>query len=236
MESTNRLGVPIIKESLDRRAAAQLREAIFSGDLSPGTRITEQSIASQLGLSRGTVRSALHRLAAEGLIVQNIYSSWEVMGLTADDADELFTLRASLEGLAGRLAAGRIIPERKDLLVKAFQHLHEAAKTGTEEDLADADLGVHFMIVKLSGNKRLIQYYRQVEVQLRMYIRSVNGLMPSPESVAPVHEPMVNAVLDGDPVQAEALLIEHSVFYGEKLVDLFKRQEVESAQERKVVR
>ena len=158
------------------------------------------------------------------------------MGLTADDADELFTLRASLEGLAGRLAAERMVPERKDQLAKAFQHLLEVAKSGSEEDLADADLGVHFTIVKLSENKRLIQYYRQVEVQLRMYIRSVNGLMPSPESVATVHEPLVNAVLDGDPVQAEALLIEHSVFYGEKLVDLFKRQEVESVLERKVFR
>lgn len=227
------LGAPIEKESLDRRAARQLREAILTGTLAPGTRITEQSIASQLALSRGTVRTALHHLAADGLVVQNIYSSWEVMMLTAEDAGELYTLRSSLEGLAGRLAARSVTPAKKDVLRSAFKHLVETAKSGAEQDLANADLAFHVAIVGISGNKRLIEQYSHVEMQLRMYIRSVNGLMPSAESVAAVHEPMMKAVLDGDPVLAEALLVEHSVVYGKKLVDLFSQQEMEAELEGK---
>lgn len=220
MQNLTALRSPIVKESLDRKAATELRNAVLGGDIAPGTRITEQAIASKLGLSRGTVRTALQRLAAEGLIVQNVYSSWEVMHLTAEDADELYTLRASLEGLAGRLAADRMDEERKETLSNTFQQLQDVAKSGSKIDLADADLNLHRTIVELSGNKRLIHHYRQVEGQLRMYIGSVNGLLPSPEAVASVHKPMVDAILAGASRTAEALLVDHCVVYGAKLNEL----------------
>lgn len=220
------LNAPVVKQSLDRLAARQLREAILSGELAPGTRITEQAIASQLNLSRGTIRTALHHLSAEGLMIQNIYSSWEVMGLTAEDAAELFTLRSALEGLAGRLAAGRMTAENANKLKEAFQHLVATAKTGSKQELANADLAVHVTIVELSGNARLIQFYHRIELQLKIYVRSVNGLMPSAESVAQVHEPMVNAVLEGDAKRAEELLVEHCEVYGAKLIKLFEVQEI----------
>lgn len=225
MQNLTALNSPIVKESLDRKAAAQLRIAVLSGEIAPGTRITEQAIASQLALSRGTVRAALHRLAAEGLIVQNIYSSWEVMRLTAEDADELYTLRASLEGLAGRLATARLDEGGRETLSKAFESLLVAAKTDSKIDLADADLNLHRTIVELSGSKRLIHHYRQVEGQLRMYIGSVNGLLPSAGAVATAHQPMVDAILSGSAKTAEALLIDHSVVYGEKLNQLLLSQE-----------
>ena len=56
--------------TLNDQAAALLRSRIFSGGLTPGTRILEADLADELGLSRGTLRSALQQLGFEGLVVQ----------------------------------------------------------------------------------------------------------------------------------------------------------------------
>lgn len=225
MSNLTGLNSPIAEENLDRKAAAQLRIAVLSGEIGPGSRVTEQAIASQLALSRGTVPAALHRLAAEGLFVQNIYSSWEVMRLTAEDANELYTLRASLEGLAGRLATAHLDEDGRKTLSGAFDALLAVAKTDSKVDLADADLNLHRTIVELYGSKRLIRYYQQVEGQLRIYIGSVNGLLPSPQAGAAAHQPMVDVIFSGSAKTAEALLIDHSVVYGEKLNQLLLSRE-----------
>lgn len=63
--------VEIDKRSLDRQAADWIRDAIFSGDLAPGSKLTEISLATQIGLSRSTVRAGMQRLATEGLLIQH---------------------------------------------------------------------------------------------------------------------------------------------------------------------
>ncbi|TIS02924.1 MAG: GntR family transcriptional regulator, partial [Mesorhizobium sp.] len=73
---------PATKESLDRVAANRLREALVSGRIAAGVRLTEISLAEQFGLSRGTIRAALQRLTSEGLIVQRPYTGWEVTTLS----------------------------------------------------------------------------------------------------------------------------------------------------------
>ncbi|HET7409241.1 MAG TPA: GntR family transcriptional regulator, partial [Paracoccaceae bacterium] len=93
------------RRSLADRATDALREMIVTGICPPGSRITEQRFAEELGLSRGTVRAALRELAHEGLTEMKAYTGWSVVTLTAQDARELSTLRGALEGLAARLAA-----------------------------------------------------------------------------------------------------------------------------------
>lgn len=216
---------PILKESLDRKAANYLRDSVLSGKLAPGQRVTEQILASKLDLSRGTIRSALQRLVSEGLIVQKLYSSWEVMQITADDADDLYTLRSSLEGLAGRLVAGRLDHVARIAIQKAFQELIDAAKSGSDLDVVDADMKFHGKIVELSGSPRLAQHYRLVEGQMRMYMGSVHGVLPNLKAVAEAHTPMVEALLSGNASASESSMVEHCQVYGKKLVDKLRSRE-----------
>lgn len=211
---------PVVRESLDRKAANRLREAIVTGILTPGTRLTEMAIASELGLSRGTIRAALHRLASEGLVLQHMYSSWQVVPLSSRDAWELYTLRASLEGLAGRLTAERMNPQKEKSITKAFTALIAASNGDSPVALADADLNLHRTIVEASEHERLIQHYQQVKAQLRLYIGSVNGLLPSPQDVAAEHRNIVESLVARDAQRAEKELRDHSLFYGNKLVTL----------------
>src|SRR4030081_3333415 len=97
---------PIQKRSAEVQATDALREQILRGGARPGSRLTEIGLSQQLGLSRSTIRTALQRLANEGLVVQEPYTDWQVASLSGADAWELYTLRASLEALGARLAVG----------------------------------------------------------------------------------------------------------------------------------
>jgi DNA-binding GntR family transcriptional regulator len=93
---------PIRKRSAEAQATDALRDQILRGGARPGSRLTEIGLSQQLSLSRSTVRTALHQLANEGLVVQEPYTDWQVASLSGADAWELYTLRASLEALDHR--------------------------------------------------------------------------------------------------------------------------------------
>src|SRR6185295_11997862 len=92
--------VKVEKRSLVWRAADVLRQQILRGELVPGQRVTETALATQLEVSRGTLRAALRALAHEGLIEQVAYTKWMLPEFSNSDAWELYTLRGTLEGMA----------------------------------------------------------------------------------------------------------------------------------------
>src|SRR5690606_26530287 len=97
-----------------------MRNYIVTGELKPGARITEQELSNSLSLSRATVRTALHRLTMEGLIVQTPFTGWHVIEMTPHDVWELCTLRSALEGLAASVLAQRLSDADRVELVAAF--------------------------------------------------------------------------------------------------------------------
>jgi DNA-binding GntR family transcriptional regulator len=211
------------KRSLDRAAADAIRQAIITGALTPGKRLTEVELSTGLDVSRGTVRAALQRLMSEGLVVQKPYSAWEVASLTSRDAWELYTLRSSLEGLAAQLAAGN--PNRSKPIEAAFNDLKIAAKSRNQKRITDSDLALHKAIVVLAGHKRLASQYGYVEQQVRMYMASSNAILERPEMVILNHEKLVRALLKGNATSAERYARDHNKASGELLIRHLQEQE-----------
>jgi DNA-binding GntR family transcriptional regulator len=219
------LSAPIEKRSLNDAAADQLRQAIVTGAVAPGARLTEVALAGRMNLSRGTIRAALHRLVTEGLVVQRPYAGWEVASLTSRDAWELYTLRGALEALAAKLAAENMDATKRRTLMEAFERLTAAASFNDPKAITDADLSLHKTIVSLSGHRRLADQYVLVERQVRMYIASTNARLPNRQQVVQEHEGLVLAVARGNGDDAERLAREHSVYAGNDLVAHLQRQE-----------
>lgn len=209
---------PPKRQSLDRAAADSLRRAILSGTIAPGSRLTEARLAEQFMLSRGTVRAALQRLVAEGLVIQRPYSGWDVPTLTVQDAWELSTLRSSLEALAGRLVAENINDEGRAIIVSAYEQLARAAEEGGREELVEADMELHQAIVGLSGHRRLREQYELIANQLRLYIASSNMLARSMEAVRDRHHSLIEPLLAGDANAAEAAFRAHATRSGEEII------------------
>lgn len=208
---------PVVKRSTEDTALDALREYLVSGAIQGGARLTEQGLADELHISRATVRSALHRLAVEGLVRQVAYTGWHVVSLGPDDVRELFTLRAVLEGLAARLTVEALTPGGREQLEAAWQALCEAAEAGNEPQLSACDFALHETIVALSGHQRLRESYRQISQQIRLFIASSNLQYESASVVVEEHRPLMAALFGGDAEVAARAAEEHIRIAGEEL-------------------
>lgn len=210
---------PIQKRSAEAQATDALRDQLLKGGARPGSRLTEIGLSQQLSVSRSTIRTALHQLANEGLVVQVPYTDWQVASLSAADAWELYTLRASLEALGTRLAVGALTQQGEQRIAAALDALVQACRTGERVAIADQDLGLHSTIVELSGHRRLGEHYRLVRQQIRLYIAWSDAIMPDVDSIIETHRWLVDAILKRDADRAASLAHDHCESAGRSLAE-----------------
>lgn len=116
-------------QTVRQQAAEKLRAAILAGVFKPGDRLVEANLCARLGVSRPSVREALRSLEAEGLITIVPNRGPQIPVLTWEQAEEIFQLRALLEGEAAALCAKRATREHIDGMRKALA-LFEKAVSG----------------------------------------------------------------------------------------------------------
>lgn len=217
---------PIVKMPVEVQATDALRESIVTGAIAPGSRITEFNLAEQMNLSRATVRTALHQLSKEGLIVLQPYTGWKVVALSAQDVWELYTLRSAVERLAGRLVATKLAKGKlangegegtARALQRVFDALAAACAAGNNDAIAEADFAFHKVIIAETGHSRLASQYSLIEQQIRMYIRSSDELVDGPQQIIEQHRPILDSILRGDADEAGKLSEAHNLSEGEKL-------------------
>lgn len=210
----------IDKRSFDQMAADWIRNAILSGELVPGSKVTELSLTERIGLSRSTVRTAMQRLAGEGLLVQHAYTGWEVTSLSSEDAWELYTLRCGLEGLASKLAAERIDDAGRKTLLAAFEDLKLAVAAKDRRTVAVADIGLHKTIVNLAKHRRLSMLHAQIIAPIHLYVLASNRAIF--DDLCAAHSPLVDAILRGDSSEAQRLACDHVTVACELLLKRFE--------------
>ncbi len=217
---------PIVRRSTEDQALDALRDHILSGTASAGSRLTEMGLSDALAISRGTIRTALHRLASEGLVVQVPYTGWQVVALNGRDVWELYTLRARLEGLAARLAADGLDHQGRYKLQGAFDKLAAACSANSPSRMAACDFALHQTVIDHAAHGRLREQYRLVEQQVRLLIASSNALIDDPTVIEAQHRPLLDALLTGDSDGAARLFEEHTLTEGRKLEAAVRAQQV----------
>jgi len=207
------------KVPAELQAVENLRRYILAGGAKPGARLTEAALAEQLGVSRATVRTGMHRLAAEGILVQVPYTGWQVASISSSDAWELWTLRGSLEGLAARLVAQRLDDADRRSIKRAIAALEAAAATRDHDAVDERDFEFHRTLVERARHGRLLNQYIQVENQVRLYIAISNELLGDDhDAIVDQHRRLAAALLSGDPQRAQAAAWDHNEEEGRKLV------------------
>ena len=146
-------------QSLVDVVAERIEAAIISGQLEPGSRLSEQGLAASLGVSRGPLREAIRRLEGRKLLERTPNIGVRVASLSHKDLNEILQVREALEGMACRLAAQNMtdkeISELAGLLDKHEQQKSVREGKGYYQESKDFDF--HFRIVAGSRNERLSQ-------------------------------------------------------------------------------
>ena len=143
------------------RAYATIRASILGGTFPPGARLKETELVESCGVSRTPVREALRRLAAEDFVVIQRNQGAQVKAWSPDDLDDLFSLRALLEGYAAERAAQRIAPDEIGRISDAIAEMDEVlvAEARQPDKVAEflrLNRVVHETVWEASGSARLV--------------------------------------------------------------------------------
>lgn len=195
-------------------AVERVVKTLFSGLMNrrfaPGQRLVEADLTAELGVSRGTLREAFRRLAADGLIEIVPNRGAIVRRLSSRDVLELFEIRRQLEGLSARLAAKRMADASvRDAFTKAIAPIWSDDPRRLIQSYMDENSAFHEAVYDASGNRQLAQVSRQL--QLPAIMSQIDNLLTPAaleESVGE-HRQIARAILDEDQDRAEDMMHKH---------------------------
>jgi DNA-binding GntR family transcriptional regulator len=158
-----------LKNSIPVREMAYeyLKSSVLSGRFNPGERLTEEHLAKKLGVSRTPVREALHKLESEGLIKVLETRGFIVSRDSKDEVEELFELRAILEGYALRIISGRISDEDLERLSGFIERAEDALRRKRMEEVFKWNTKFHDTLHGIVIEKKRLH---RLLVNIRKYV------------------------------------------------------------------
>jgi len=196
-------------KSLEEQVYERLEEEILSGEHKKGSSLTELSVSTRLGVSRTPVRSALHRLAEEGLIEIAPNKGAVVVGVTMDDLIDTYKIRMRLEGLASAMAAGRLSDEERRSLTESVELSEFYMQKNDTEHLKELDTAFHGIIYKASGSRMLCKILSELHRNIKAYRKLSLSVPGRLEKSIEEHREILRAILDGDAEKADMLTSLH---------------------------
>ena len=208
--TTASLDATLARQTLTDQAYDRIADAIVQGELAPGAKLTELSLSSKFGISRGPLREALRRLEGRKLVVAKPRLGVCVAKLSPRDILELLEIRQSLEALACRLATERMTDEDLDRLGRMLDMHQEDPLVGRVHLRSSADRDFHFFIAHCSGNRQLIELlFGQMFDLMRVY-RYKSSAAPGRTGLAfGEHREIYAAMRRRDSDEAAALMRRH---------------------------
>jgi DNA-binding GntR family transcriptional regulator len=200
---------PVRNLTLREQVLEHLREEILSNRLEPGAELNEVGLANSLGVSRGPIREALGRLAAEGLVTLTPRRGAIVTKLTKQEFIDSYQVREALESLATRVAVPRLTDEDRAELHQMSHEMRRLAEADDVNAFFEVNRRFHNKLVASSGNRRLLAMYQQLMGQMGRLLRKSADLRGGLGESAAAHEAILEAVDASDAERAAQLMAEH---------------------------
>lgn len=184
-----------------------VRDAIISGVIEPGEKLTELTIARQMAVSRAPLREALRELEQEGLILRIPNRGCVVVSLNEHDIVEIFSLRSMLECMAIRWAIPNFAADDFVTLQTIIEASRQAIQMLDLDELTRLDMHFHEHITSRACHGRLMRAWYTNNYQARMLLNGRFRTLSdyTPETVARDHTAILNALRQGDADAAIAI-------------------------------
>ncbi|MFY0543579.1 GntR family transcriptional regulator [Brevibacillus sp. H7] len=201
------------RSTLLERVVSRLREAILKREFKPGERLVQEELAEAMGVSRMPIREALRQLEKEGLVTLEPHKGAIVTPVTADDIEEIYHLRATLEAMAVERSLPHLTAEDKRTLRQLADDMEQAAAKHDVEEFIQKNAEFHHMMRK--GCR-----WRRAQMILEMlwhgFPPHTPGMLPGQmERSLAEHKEMLQLIEKGDASQLQNVIRKHILRTGE---------------------
>lgn len=210
--------------SLSSLVQAEIERMILSGELQSGAKLTESTLADQLGVSRGPVREAFRMMEESGLVTTIKNRGVFVRDVPLQEALEIFEVRAVMDLYVGRKLAETITPAQVKELRQVVDAMDQAVKSDDAHDYHLHNLKFHDRLLELADNAKLTATYRKLVNELSLFRRQ----NLTPESMAVFtreHKQIVKAIAAGDPEAAGQAMYQHVMNSRERTLAYYREKD-----------
>jgi len=211
-----------IPSNLTSLAYASIKQYILDGRLDEDSRLTEDFLSKQLGISKSPIREALNRLESEGLIRIEPRRGAYLRSFTIKDIEDLYDLREALESHVVRTLEPGL--DLISLLRQSIARQRELLRANDMSRYIEEDSRFHSELAAATGNSQLCQVLENVQNRIWIFRRKTYDLSSS--SAADFHDSVVNWLEKGRKDRAEQAMRDHIQGVERKLIE-FLRHEAE---------
>lgn len=194
------------------KAYEAIRGGILRRAYAPGTRLREERLAGEIGVSRTPVREALRRLHIEGWVEFVPNQGAIVPAWTAGDIEEIFAIRALLESYGAEMAARNATKAQiaeMGAVCTAFEAEIAARKSGSIERIGDLNRHFHRLVAEASGGSRLGSMVNQA-IEMPLVMDTFQKFTEAElRRSATHHRELTRAIEAGDPELARSIMQAH---------------------------
>ena len=214
--------VKIKKANIGDQVFTQLKDQIINGEWRPGDRIPSEAQLIQLfGVSRGTVRQAVQKLAGEGLIVTRHGEGSFVQGtglnnyfqtvapifsISEDEMEKIFEFRQMFESGVAEVATTKATEAQIYRMEQNYERMQEEVPTLSK--YVHTDLGFHMLVCECTQNPLAVQILRSYEELLGPSILHMTEVIGAGNGLK-YHQLLLEAIRAHDPVQARTVMHRH---------------------------
>ncbi|MBK5277065.1 MAG: GntR family transcriptional regulator [Desulfuromonadales bacterium] len=205
--------------TLREKILENIRDAIISGSLKAGSRVSEPELADRYGISRTPIREALRQLESEGYLTVIPRRGAVVSEFSQKDVEDFYAIKSILEGYAARQACSRLTEKELDKLQANNNRLRLLADQNDIKSFFKLHNDFHDMFIKAADNERLRELITSVVTRFQR-LRFTSLSLPGRMMVSVLeHEKIIEAFRRRDAESAETLVRKNAEYGGRVLLD-----------------
>ena len=200
------------QKTLVSQTYQMIHDSIIAGRVLPGESLPQEQLAEEMGVSARTVREALSRLVAEGLLVAEPHHSVRVARFTIEDQEELYQMRSVIEGMAAEAAATRITQQELDHLQEIILLASQTNDPSSTDQARHYNEDFHWTIICASGKKQFARALKLIWNVMFTYFEAYEqheGRVVRREEDILSHKAILKALNERDGEMARKMIQEH---------------------------